>query len=254
MIPNELKEEVNSLSLAIFKVAESVDDSYLRGRIKVKAVDLIEACFGNDDNSLVYSSAILRSLIFLACKLGFISELNRRVISDKLFDFEYVADSHEVGEVDAESIINSREKEEDGIVGLEEVIEERNIDGLSGLDSKISLDEDEFSIEDKEKVIGSEIEDVLPNLEFGNLGSENVEKVSSEIQKDGRSKADERKEKILETVRREGICFLRDLAAVFPGYSERTLRYDLEKLIAEKKVEKIGSSGPGTFYRSTARV
>ncbi len=250
MVPNELKEEVNSLSLAIFKVAESVDNSYLRERIEVRVVDLIEAYFGNNDDLLVCNSAILRSLVSLASKLGFISEQNRRVIADKLYDFEYIADSKEAGEVDAESIINSRNKENEEGMDIKEVIENKEEEMMPVFSGDVSLSSDEFSIEDKEKFIGSEAEDELPNLESGNVSSEDNSVTTRGDQKSARSKADERKEKMLETVRREGICFLRDLVAVFPNCSERTLRYDLEKLIAEGRVEKIGSSGPGTFYRS----
>ena len=42
---------------------------------------------------------------------------------------------------------------------------------------------------------------------------------------------------------------LKDIIPLFPGVSERTLRYDLQRLSAEGKVERIGAGGPATYYK-----
>lgn len=62
-----------------------------------------------------------------------------------------------------------------------------------------------------------------------------------------------RKVKILEKVRSSGVCRLRDFQEVLKEVSERTLRYDLQRLAGEGSIERVGTGGPGTFYRlSTA--
>ncbi len=43
---------------------------------------------------------------------------------------------------------------------------------------------------------------------------------------------------------------LKDLLAVFPDVSERTIRYDLQRLIDGGSIERVGSGGPATYYRS----
>lgn len=48
---------------------------------------------------------------------------------------------------------------------------------------------------------------------------------------------------------KDGICRMKDLIAEFPDVSERTLRYDLKKLCDQGVLEKVGSSGPGSYYR-----
>ena len=53
---------------------------------------------------------------------------------------------------------------------------------------------------------------------------------------------------ISEKIRQSGKANVKDLINQFPGVSERTLRYDLQKLCDQGVVEKIGSSGPGTSY------
>ena len=44
-------------------------------------------------------------------------------------------------------------------------------------------------------------------------------------------------------------CGIKDLIALFPDVSDRTLRYDLQKLCADGSILKVGSRGPNTVYR-----
>lgn len=53
---------------------------------------------------------------------------------------------------------------------------------------------------------------------------------------------------ISERVRQSGKINVKELIGQFPGVSERTLRYDLQRLCDQGVVEKVGSSGPGTSY------
>jgi len=58
-----------------------------------------------------------------------------------------------------------------------------------------------------------------------------------------------RKEKILNRIRQSGNCRMRDIQEVMGDVSERTLRYDLQRLVAEGLIERVGSGGPATYYR-----
>ncbi len=53
---------------------------------------------------------------------------------------------------------------------------------------------------------------------------------------------------ITDKIRQLGKANLKELLVRFPGVSERTLRYDLQKLCDQGFVEKVGNSGPGTSY------
>ena len=61
--------------------------------------------------------------------------------------------------------------------------------------------------------------------------------------------ADKRQEELLVKVKELGSCRLRDLMNVFPGVSERTLRYDLQKLVDTGRLERVGGGGPFSFYK-----
>ena len=47
----------------------------------------------------------------------------------------------------------------------------------------------------------------------------------------------------------EGGCRLKDLLVEFPDVSERTLRYDLQRLCDQGLVERVGNGGPSSYYR-----
>ena len=43
-------------------------------------------------------------------------------------------------------------------------------------------------------------------------------------------------------------CGLRELMSAFPDVSDRTLRYDLQKLVSRGFIVKVGNRGPNTTY------
>ncbi|MEK7608838.1 MAG: DeoR family transcriptional regulator, partial [Patescibacteria group bacterium] len=60
----------------------------------------------------------------------------------------------------------------------------------------------------------------------------------------------ERQDVILSRVKELNICKTKDIQIALPNVSERTLRYDLQKLLELGQVERVGSGGPATFYRA----
>ncbi|HTY39630.1 MAG TPA: DeoR family transcriptional regulator [Candidatus Paceibacterota bacterium] len=58
-----------------------------------------------------------------------------------------------------------------------------------------------------------------------------------------------RQSAILERIREMGECRMKDIQTLLPDTSERTIRYDIQDLIEQNLVERVGSSGPSTYYR-----
>ncbi len=58
-----------------------------------------------------------------------------------------------------------------------------------------------------------------------------------------------RQSAILERIRQNNDCRLKDIQEVLPNASERTLRYDLQKLCEQGMVERVGNGGPGSYYK-----
>jgi hypothetical protein len=61
--------------------------------------------------------------------------------------------------------------------------------------------------------------------------------------------ADKRQELIVSLIKRKGDCHLKDITSAMPSISERTIRYDLQKLIEIGRVERIGGGGPFSYFR-----
>lgn len=95
--------------------------------------------------------------------------------------------------------------------------------------------------------------DELPNIE--SLFSKSPEKLLS-TDKNGENDNNNgisaviRQSAVFEKIRQSSSqgAQLKDLLSAFPSVSERTLRYDLQKLAAQDLINKVGNSGPGTFY------
>jgi hypothetical protein len=63
-------------------------------------------------------------------------------------------------------------------------------------------------------------------------------------------KAEERQSAILERIRQIGDCRLSDIQAILPDSSERTIRYDLESLVQQNLIERLGTGGRSVYYRA----
>ena|SRR3989338_3254374 len=59
-----------------------------------------------------------------------------------------------------------------------------------------------------------------------------------------------RQSAILEKIKNDGSCRMKDILHSFPENSERTLRNDLQKLCDQEMIRRIGNGGPYTFYTS----
>lgn len=56
---------------------------------------------------------------------------------------------------------------------------------------------------------------------------------------------------IIDKIRQSGpeSVKLKDIIAAFPDYSDRTLRYDLQRLCNQGIIERVGTGGPATYYK-----
>jgi DNA-binding HxlR family transcriptional regulator len=55
---------------------------------------------------------------------------------------------------------------------------------------------------------------------------------------------------ILERIRQSGNCRLKDIQEILPGTSERTIRYDIQTLLEQDQIERVGIAGPSVYYRA----
>ena len=73
--------------------------------------------------------------------------------------------------------------------------------------------------------------------------------IFQEDEEDDAIRVAQRQSAILQLVEQFGDCRFKTVQDAFPDVSERTLRYDLQHLLEEGLLDRIGGGGPGTSYR-----
>jgi len=84
-------------------------------------------------------------------------------------------------------------------------------------------------------------------IESGNTISMNVDHEESPVNS---IKAEMRQSTILEKIRQNQNCRLRDLQESLPDCSERTIRYDLQSLLEKNLIQRVGNGGPSVYYQT----
>jgi hypothetical protein len=82
-----------------------------------------------------------------------------------------------------------------------------------------------------------------------NVPKKQVSKESVDAEINGSLKSAMRQSAILERIRAIGNCRLSDIQAILPDSSERTIRYDLESLVQQNLIERVGTGGRGVYYK-----
>ncbi|HVN26398.1 MAG TPA: DeoR family transcriptional regulator [Candidatus Paceibacterota bacterium] len=76
-----------------------------------------------------------------------------------------------------------------------------------------------------------------------------IEKQGQESEINGILKSAIRQSAILDRIRQMGNCRMKDIQEILPNASERTLRYDLQTLVEQGLIDRVGTGGPAVFYR-----
>jgi hypothetical protein len=54
---------------------------------------------------------------------------------------------------------------------------------------------------------------------------------------------------IMQILEKRSLCHLKDMMGALPGVSERTIRYDIQRLVDKGTIERVGTGGPNSFFR-----
>lgn len=219
-----IRQRSFELSYALFQLARLVKQKDLRSRIEANAIYLLESAEGGDAASLGKGIAVLKKLIILGEGIGEIGYDHSKVINKQ---FSYLNTA--IAEYAA---MRQKSEEKDAEVNLDSIF--RN--GISLPDNSTSF---------TEKVGDDSLSGIVH--EDRHLPSLNRQSGNSATQS-----SSSRQTAIIETIRQCGNefgCRLKDVIAAFPHVSERTLRYDLQRVCEQGIVERVGNGGPFSYYR-----
>lgn len=144
---------------------------------------------------------------------------------------------------------------------------EKKFQKLKALRNLLSLEIDELeeAILERNQKNNSEVELIGPIGPIGLISPINPINPISQISPIGPISSDNllnseiRQKAIFDKIRQlsassEEGCGLRNLIEAFPDVSDRTLRYDLQKLIMQELIVKVGNRGPNTSYRCNKKI
>lgn len=209
-----VNQKTLEICYALIRLAAQVRRVELKSRIEKLAYQFLEEVgLQNFDNALKTSSAI-ESYLNLGQSLYEIEPNNGKIV---------------IGELES---INSAMRQSVGLEGMPD---------FTKIFSKESVSSDIRQESGNSASYGRTMNDIRTNIDSSEHGNgNNGNGISATI----------RQSAILDKIRQsEGQQIqLKDIIAAFPEVSERTMRYDLQKLCSQGLLVRIGSGGPGSYY------
>ncbi|MEK7624346.1 MAG: DeoR family transcriptional regulator [Patescibacteria group bacterium] len=211
MLPDFAKKAYE-ICYAVFRLGDAIKNDDLRIRLESAGLDLLEASSLSDNSPLSRSLSRLEVLILFSQGIGKISYIQSQILLREIGNFNTAIrqNNSAIAELNLEEFFQAP---------LHQNTEPKTQPAMPMVvDNKINVsaenDQAETVIEEKDK----------ENLAM-------------------------RQSAVMDIMRQVKNCRIKDLIAAFPGVSERTLRYDLQKFCEEGIIERVGLGGPGTYYQ-----
>lgn len=230
MLSNFLKDKAREISYALIRVAYYVKRDNLRFRLESLAVDLLEnAAKATANNSLENLNQLsevassLDGLVRLGHSVYEIEPVNATILVRELDNLNSAirqsgnpATGGTAELPDLETFFNKDLKPEQNLTSEEpeEDLVKNEVSSNSGLVPIKEIKTNGLNTAIRQAAIVNKIKSGNPSMSSGQVG-----------------------------------CRLKDLLVEFPDVSERTLRYDLQRLCEQGIIERIGNGGPASYYR-----
>ena len=256
---------------AVFRVASQIKHDGFADHLERRGLELLESAVGADCRVANNAAMALEYLLRIGADANVVNPRNAQVIIDELGQFNSaiaeLSKSANIVPVNLEDIFSKLPVpvESHGIA-------QSSAQGTKGREAEQIQDRGSMPLRrDGENDGSGMVKSVPHSLSEYLVGTSGVE-VSSCPPNDtnGRTKKSEgRKSAILDVIRQngnlagrpaspklqrgeQGGCRLKEIQDALPDVSERTVRYDIQSLIEQGIVERIGNGGPATYYRGRA--
>jgi len=222
-----IDQKSQQISLALIRIAVQVRRQDLRSRLERIAFQLLEDVAGDQFEFALNDIEIIRSLSELGKNIYQIEPINEKILTQELGVLES-AIRQDFG-------IGSGKVDIGDIFSKPLAIPESYSNNNQGVDAASPI-----------------LEPVLNNnpdltTDFGL----NNHQVNSNVHSNGNGNGINstiRQSAIIDIIRQSGKAGLKDVLSIFPDVSERTIRYDLQKLCNQGVIGRIGNGGPATYY------
>jgi len=225
-----LSQKAFEIGYAIFRVSQALPGQSLAHYLENRVLDMVDAILVGEYRRASSSSGSLEYLIRLGMEAGIINQKTSQVIISEL------------------NWLNT------AIAGLDNLVKATEID-LGSIFSEPDSRANTEDVPSSSEVPASPLKNKFHQIEEFESGNISNAEISGNPAKHLPAFVSEQRHSlIVDKVRDLGYCRLKDLQDLLPGVSERTVRYDLQKLLGEGLIERIGNGGPSTFYRLKREV
>ncbi|MCL5017579.1 MAG: DeoR family transcriptional regulator [Patescibacteria group bacterium] len=245
--PEFLKQRAREIAYALTRISFYIKRSDLRDRLERLSFEFLENVAvssedASDKQSLLKvfkNIAALDVLVRIGHSLYEIEPVNANILIREIDSFNSAI--RQFGNSAIENPFAGELPNLETIFSMPPaVIEDQVVSGRRAASEMANIDKEKEIVERAYSSASSNVadeEDIPAIRQSGNLA---IQQVDSSISI--------RQGLITDKIRQLGRANLKDLVARFPGVSERTLRYDIQKLCDQGLVEKVGNGGPGTGY------
>jgi hypothetical protein len=220
------------IAYAVFRLSDGISSRSFADSFERQGIQLLEAATGGDHERILRQLASLEYFLRLGREANFISRQHGELLYQEMAAFRSA-----VADFDHTSRITDP--------AWSEI--------FTRVDWPVSPKPDTNPAEARQDIHSG----IRSNLAENKVSfSGRQEAVPAKRQEDERNRVEERQKRILGVIRQygtlpegKGNCRLKDIQEVLTDASERTIRYDIQELIARGEIERIGNGGPATFYR-----
>lgn len=230
-ISNKHSDKAQEIAYALIRLAAYVRRKDFRSRLENLALSLVESASAIEPDAALATSASIQSIVKLLVSVYEIETVNARILLGELMRFDSAMRQSfgidalpDIGSLfssgnTANAIAELPDSSESGI-DVADGIKETRVDIEEGIDLSEAQSKNQSNIVS----VGSAIRQsaILDKIKVA----------CSDVSGDGAAKG----------------CRMKDLIAEFPDVSERTIRYDLQRLLQHGSVERVGNGGPASYY------
>lgn len=240
-------DKAQEIAYALIRLAAYVRRKDFRSRLENLALMLVESASVTEPDAALATSASIQNIVKLLASVYEIETVNARILLGELVKFDSAMRQSFGIDVlpDISSLFssgnaaNSSASLPTGQAGsLQDGVAELPYSSDSAMD--ISDEMKETRVDVDEGISAESVQHEKPQSNIVSVGSairqsailDKIKVACSDVGVGVMSKG----------------CRMKDLIAEFPDVSERTLRYDLQRLLQHGSVQRVGNGGPASYY------
>lgn len=224
-------DKAQEIAYALIRLAAYVRRKDFRSRLENLALALVESVSATEPDAALATSASIQNIVKLLASVYEIETVNARILLGELvrfdsamrqsFGIDVLPDiSSLFSSGNAASSIAELPYSSESAIGVADGMKETKVDIDEDTDLPIAQDKSQLNMVS----VGSAIRQsaILSKIKLS----------------------------CNDVVNNSGFkgCRMKDLIAEFPDVSERTLRYDLQRLLQHGAIDRLGNGGPASYY------